>query len=323
MKIKRTIERIPGGMMIIPLFIGVILNTLVPGFLNMGGLFTSMAHGSSALIGAFLLCMGASIHFKSVPKAVKKGVTVTVANFVVGALLGILVAKVFGEKGLFGLSGMAIIAATTNNNGGLSFALASEFGDETDVGAMAILSVNDGPFLTMIALGAAGLANFPILSFVGVVLPLIIGIILGNLDEELREFLVKGGFVLIPFFAFSLGAGMDLRIIIQAGLPGILLGAITTFFVGIFNVLADRAVGGTGICGAAASSTAGNAVATPAAIALVDPSLAPLAIIATSQIAAAVVTTAIFTPIFTQLVYKYIKKSPRKETSTSIKQEGP
>jgi 2-keto-3-deoxygluconate permease len=312
MKIKATIERIPGGMMIIPLFIGMILNTFFPGFLKMGGLVTSLANGSGALIAAFLLCMGAGIDLKLVPKAVKKGVTITLVNFLVGALLGILVAKMFGENGLFGLSALAIIAAVTNNNGGLSIALASEFGDETDIGAMAILSVNDGPFFTMVALGVAGLANLPIFAFVGVILPFVLGIILGNLDKDLGSFLMKGGFVLIPFFAFSLGAGMDLKTIAEAGLPGILLGVITTFFGGIFNIMADRAVGGTGISGAAASSTAGNAVATPAAIALVDPSYLPLVNAATSQIAAAVVTTAILTPVLTQLVFKRLKKTKQK-----------
>jgi len=308
MKLKATIERIPGGMMIIPLFIGMILNTFWPGFLKMGGLVTSLANGSGALIAAFLLCMGAGIDLRLVPKAVKKGVTITLVNFLVGALLGIFVAKVFGANGLFGLSAIAIIAAVTNNNGGLSIALASEFGDETDVGAMAILSINDGPFFTMVALGVTGLASLPLLAFVGVLLPFVLGVILGNLDKELGSFLMKGGMVLIPFFAFSLGAGMDLHTIVRAGLPGILLGVITTFFAGIFNILADRAVGGTGISGAAASSTAGNAIVTPAAVALADPSYIPLVSVATSQIAAAVVTTAILTPILTQLVYKRFKK---------------
>ena len=308
MRIKATIERIPGGMMIIPLFIGMILNTFWPGFLKMGGLVTSLANGSGALIAAFLLCMGAGIDLRLVPKAVKKGVTITLVNFLVGALLGIFVAKVFGANGLFGLSAIAIIAAVTNNNGGLSIALASEFGDETDVGAMAILSINDGPFFTMVALGVTGLASLPLLAFVGVLLPFVVGVILGNLDKELGSFLMKGGMVLIPFFAFSLGAGMDLHTIVRAGLPGILLGVITTFFAGIFNILADRAVGGTGISGAAASSTAGNAIVTPAAVALADPSYIPLVSVATSQIAAAVVTTAILTPILTQLVYKRFKK---------------
>ena len=301
-------------MMIVPLFIGVILNTFFPSVLNIGGLTTSLAKGSGALIGAFLLCMGAGISFKSTAMALKKGVAVTLTKFLVGALLGIAVAKFFGNEGIFGLSALAIVSAVTNSNGGLFAALAGEFGDETDVGAIAILSVNDGPFLTMVALGTAGLANLPLLPLVGVILPLVVGVLLGNLDEDLRAFLLKGGMILIPFFAFALGAGLNLQTIIEAGLPGILLGVTTTFFGGIFNVIADRAVGGTGICGAAASSTAGNAVATPAAIALIDPSIAPIVNVATSQIAAAVVTTIIFTPILTQFVSKRVQKK-RKATS--------
>jgi 2-keto-3-deoxygluconate permease len=311
MRLKAAIEKIPGGMMIVPLFIGVILNTFFPAVLNIGGLTTSLAKGSGALIGAFLLCMGAGINVRSTAMALKKGLAVTFTKFVIGALLGIAVARLFGTEGIFGLSALAIISAVTNSNGGLYAALAGEFGDESDVGAIAILSVNDGPFLTMVALGTAGLATMPLLPLLGVILPLLIGVALGNLDEELRNFLLKGGMVLIPFFAFALGAGLDLKTIIEAGLPGVLLGMITTFFGGIFNVFADRAVGGTGICGAAASSTAGNAVATPAAIALIDPSFSPIVNLATSQIAAAVVTTIIFTPIFTTLVSKRVSKKLR------------
>ena len=299
--------------MIVPLFIGVVLNSFFPGVLKIGGLTTSLATGSGALIAAFLLCMGAGIKFRSAPKALKKGVAVTFTKFLIGALLGIVVARFLGPNGLFGLSALAIIAAVTNSNGGLFAALAGEFGDETDVGAIAVLSANDGPFLTMIALGVAGLATMPLLPLVGVILPLLIGVILGNLDEDLRKFLLTGGIVLIPFFAFSLGAALNFNTIIEAGLPGILLGVITTFFGGIFNILADRAVGGTGIAGAAASSTAGNAVATPAALALVDPSIIPLVPVATSQIAAAVVTTIILTPILTQFVAKRVKRKIAKK----------
>ena len=225
-----------------------------------------------------------------------------------------------GPQGLFGLSSLAIIGAVTNSNGGLYAALTGEFGDETDVGAIAILSINDGPFLTMVALGVAGIATMPVLPLIGVILPLAVGIVLGNLDEELRKFLLTGGMVLIPFFAFSLGAALNFETIIEAGLSGILLGLITTFFGGVFNILADRAVGGTGIAGAAASSTAGNAVATPAAIALVDPSFVAIVPAATSQIAAAVVTTIILTPILTQLVAKRVKKKPNKKI-TAYKKE--
>lgn len=116
--------------------------------------------------------------------------------------------------------------------------------------------------------------------------------------------MTKGGPLLIPFFAFALGAGINLEMLLQGGLAGILLGVLTTFVGGFFNIRADRLVGGTGIAGAAASSTAGNAVATPLAIAQADPSLAEVAAAAAPLIAASVITTAILTPVLTSWVAK-------------------
>ena len=311
MNIKKSIEKIPGGMMIFPLIFGAIINTLSPEALQIGGFTTAIANGSSALIGVFLVCMGAGISFKAAPKAIKKGSVITVTKFIVGVAIGLLVAKLFGDKGLLGLSSLAVIAAMTNSNGGLFAALVGEFGDETDVGSIAVLSINDGPFLTMIALGTAGMATIPVNSLIGVLIPIVVGMILGNLDGEMKKFLMSGGPILIPFFAFALGTGINFKMLIIAGLAGLLLGVITTFIGGFFNVLADRMTGRSGIAGAAASSTAGNAVATPAAVALADPSLVALSQIATPQIAASIITTAILTPVLTAFIAK--RKKPEEE----------
>ena len=127
----------------------------------------------------------------------------------------------------------------------------------------------------------------------------------------MKKFLMSGGPVLIPFFAFALGTGINFKMLLFAGLSGLLLGVMTTFIGGFFNILADRMTGGTGIAGAAASSTAGNAVATPAAVALADPGFAALSAIATPQIAASTITTAILTPILTAFIAKRKKRSTR------------
>ncbi|ELM2632878.1 2-keto-3-deoxygluconate permease 1 [Salmonella enterica] len=299
MNIKKAIERVPGGMMVVPLVIGAVINTFAPQALEIGGFTTALfKNGAAPLIGAFLLCMGAGISVKAAPQALLQGGTITLTKLLVAIGIGL------GAEGIFGLSGVAIIAAMSNSNGGLYAALVGEFGNERDVGAISILSLNDGPFFTMIALGAAGMANIPIMALVAVLVPLVVGMILGNLDPHMRDFLTKGGPLLIPFFAFALGAGINLEMLLQGGLAGILLGVLTTFVGGFFNIRADRLVGGTGIAGAAASSTAGNAVATPLAIAQADPSLAEVAAAAAPLISASVITTAILTPVLTSWVAK-------------------
>jgi 2-keto-3-deoxygluconate permease len=77
---------------------------------------------------------------------------------------------------------------------------------------------------------------------------------------------------------------------------------------GLVCILADRLLGGTGIAGAAASSTAGNAAGTPQAIALADHSYAAIAPAATIQVAASVIVTAVLTPMLTAWAFKRAQK---------------
>jgi len=318
MKIKKTIEKVPGGMMLVPMAISAIINTFFPQVWAMGGFVTEIARNHNAFIGGFLICMGAGMSFKSAPKALKIGGVTTLVKFAVGVGIGLAVARFMGPNGLFGLSSLAIISAVTNTNGGLYAALTAEFGTKEEVGAISVLSINDGPFLTMIALGTAGIANIPFMTLVGVILPIIFGMILGNLDEEMKEFLMKGGTIMIPMMALALGTRLDLAMILKAGPAGILLGLITVGIGGALNIWADRLTGGTGVAGAACSSTAGNAVGTPAAIAAVDPTLAEAALLATPLVAASTITTAILTPVLTTYIYKQnLKKKELKEKVVS------
>lgn len=310
-----TINKIPGGLMVVPLVLGVLVNTFFPDALQIGGFTTALfKSGSSCLIAALFLCSGAQIQFKTAGMALYKGVVINIGKVVTGVACGVLLAKFAGPQAAFlGVTPLAMIGAMSNSNGGLYTALASRYGDDADVGAVAIISSNDGPFFEMMFMGVAGVAAIPITSLIACIVPIVVGMILGNLDDKLRDFLKPGMMISIFLFAFPLGAGMDLKTLITAGFPGILLGVMTVIVTGIPTYLLYRFVipknkRHSCVAGLAVGTTAGNAVATPAAIALIDPSWAPFADVATAQCAASVIVTAILIPLLVDFMYKQEQK---------------
>jgi 2-keto-3-deoxygluconate permease len=305
MKIKRVVERIPGGMMIVPLFLGAIVNTLAPNTAKTFGSFTgALFTGALPILAVFYVCMGSTIELKATPYILKKGGTLFLTKVVIAAIVGSILGRLWGEGPvhggvLAGLSTLAVVAAMNDTNGGLYMALMGQFGEARDVAAYSIMSIESGPFLTMVTLGVAGLSAFPWQALVGAILPLAVGMLLGNLDHELRDFLRPAVPVMIPFFAFALGAGINLTTVVRAGLLGLLLGVFVVLVTGIALFATDKLTGGTGVAGLAAASTAGNAAAVPAIVAAANPVYKPAADAATVLVATSVVVTAICVPLVT------------------------
>lgn len=145
----------------VPLIVGALIDIVAPEFLKIGGFTTALATGATAIIGVFVVWMGAEMDFKVAPESLKVGTIDTFVKFAWGVGVGLLVAEYCGHNGLWGISSLAIIYSMTNSNGGLYAALTSHFGEKSEVGAIAMLSLNDGPVLTMVALGTAGIATVP------------------------------------------------------------------------------------------------------------------------------------------------------------------
>lgn len=69
--IKKWLDKVPGGIIIVPLFLGCIINTLFPAALQIGSFTTGIVNGTSALVGLFFICMGAQLDLKCAPQAMK------------------------------------------------------------------------------------------------------------------------------------------------------------------------------------------------------------------------------------------------------------
>ncbi|WP_082868762.1 2-keto-3-deoxygluconate permease [Corynebacterium crudilactis] len=308
----RAIGRIPGALMVVPLFLGAIVNTFAPDILDIGSFTTALFRdGTAVLIGLFFLAVGSQISLKTAAPSLEKGAVLLVAKFGIAAAVGLSVAFFAPGGVLWGLLPLAIIAAMSNSNGSLYSALMQQFGSKTDKGAISVLSINDGPFLTMIALGVAGFAQFPLDALLAAIFPMILGFVLGNLSPLARNFLAPGQSLIIPFVAFAIGASIDFSVLLASGMVGILLGLMTVILSGgaaIGAVYLWHMVRKTPrparnvVSGVAESAVAGNAIATPAALAAIDPSFAAIQGEATAQIATAVVVTAFIAPFLVAFV---------------------
>jgi len=321
MKLKKAIDRIPGGLMLVPLLLGACVHTFAPGAGKYFGSFTNgLIAGTVPILAVWFFCMGATIDLRATGTVLRKSGTLLVTKTLV-AWIATLVASHFipvdGVKaGLFaGLSVLAITTSMDMTNGGLYAAVMQQYGSKEEAGAFVLMSVESGPLVSMIILGAAGVAFFEPRLFVGAVLPFLVGFALGNLDSELREFFGRCVHPLIPFFGFALGNGIDLAVIAKSGMAGVVLGLAVIVVTGIPLILADRWIaGGNGAAGLAASSTAGAAVANPAIIGEMIPSFKPLVPAATAMVATACLVTAILVPMLTALwVRRYQANGPLRE----------
>ncbi|MFL6555926.1 MAG: 2-keto-3-deoxygluconate permease, partial [Bacillus sp. (in: firmicutes)] len=156
MKLKQSIDKVPGGLMVVPLLAGALFNTIdqlhlpfIMDFLKslgvaqnadgnyelmkIGGFTQALfKDGSLTLCALFLFCAGSQMNLRVGGKALKKGVILTtskyLAGFIVGMVWGLLSDPVHG---FLGLSTMAIIAAMTNGNGGMFAALTGQYGNRS------------------------------------------------------------------------------------------------------------------------------------------------------------------------------------------------
>jgi 2-keto-3-deoxygluconate permease len=306
MKILKSIEKVPGGLMLVPLLLGAACRTLAPAAGTYLGSFSNgLITGTVPILAVWFFCMGATIDLRATGVVLRKSGTLVVTKIIVAWVVTMIATRFIPDAGIAtgvfaGLSVLAITSAMDMTNGGLYAAVMQQYGSKEEAGAFVLMSIESGPLISMLVLGASGVAVFEPRLFVGAVLPFLIGFALGNLDGDLRKFFGQCVHPLIPFFGFALGNGIDLNVIAQTGVGGILLGLIVILVTGIPLMLADRFIaGGNGTAGLAASSTAGAAIANPTLIANMIPSFKPVAPAATVLVAASCLVTAILVPILT------------------------
>ncbi len=293
--------KVPGGLMLLPLILGSLIGTFAPDALSIGGFTTALFKNSALpLIALLIFATGTQVNMRTGGPILATAGTILLTKTLVPATLIVILGRYVGLDGIAGVSILALLAAFDNSNGGLWLAYTGQYGDARDRGAYVASAVNDGPFFTLLFLGASGLADIPVTALIAALVPFLLGVFVGNLDIEWRNVLKPVPNIVIPFFAFALGTGIDLGAVVSGGTTGLVLGLLISPITGFFVYLGYRYIlrrGGKSGIGFAAGTTAGNAIATPAVVAAADPSFQQYVGTATAQVAACVLISSILAPV--------------------------
>lgn len=306
MKIAAFFRKVPAGNILIPMFISAFFNTVSPGLFNIGGTTQAILSGESLnfLIGLACFCSGLLLDFKTLAEVFKKQGVILLVKIILASLLGFLFVKLIGPDGFIGMSCVSFIVAMFACNPAIYLAIMGRLGTEKDVAAFGLIGLVSLPVLPMILfsmLSTKATINYmPIFS---TLIPIVIGMILGNLDPEVRTFFSPLLGRIMPFMGWALGASINLMDAFHSGFSGIVL--VILFYVLLIPplyLLEKKVLKTDGISAIAVTVMPGLAISYPAMLGKTFPGLAPYAASAAAQITFAVVITNILTPVIARKV---------------------
>lgn len=302
-------KKIPAGLLLVPMLLSALIHTFAPEFFpSLGGvseaLFTT--DGINYVIGATCFCSGAGIDMQRLKKVLKKQGLLLLIKTVICIAAGFFFIQMFGLDGIWGISAIAFIAAICSTNPSLYLALEQDYGTEDDMGAFGLVGLFCVPAYPMLVFSISQATPIDWTPILSTIVPIVFGMIIGNLDKDMANFFRPGIVVLTPFMGWAFGAGINLIDAVQAGPQGILL-SITyfLFMIPIMFFFERKFLHTDGITTISMASIAGMSVSVPALIAAGNEAYAPYVSDATAQIAFGVVITSIITPIIASRLWAY------------------
>ena len=320
--IWKSLQKVPAGTMFVPLIIGAIITTVCQGFFQfdlwgtlgnpMKDMFSSS--GQMLIIGLMLFCTGTQLKISDMKDALHRGVLLILVRLGIAYLLCALFYMAFGYDGIFGISFLAFVCAVTSANAALSMGIISPFGDKADKASFGIMLICSMPLLPLLFLGFYGTSGFgeaQVMQIISLIIPFILGMVLGNLDEDIRKVFAGGNAIILPFLGFEFGSTINLINAFKMIPQGLLLSIVYFIIVIIPFYLFERTVlHRPGYASVASGSLAGVALVIPSMAATSNAAFEPYVTSAVAVLAFVLAVTNILCPFMVKFI---LTKHPADE----------
>lgn len=320
--IWKSLQKVPASTMFVPLIIGAIITTVCQGFFQfdlwgtlgnpMKDMFSSS--GQMLIIGLMLFCTGTQLKISDMKDALHRGVLLILVRLGIAYLLCALFYMAFGYDGIFGISFLAFVCAVTSANAALYMGIISPFGDKADKASFGIMLICSMPLLPLLFLGFYGTSGFgeaQVMQIISLIIPFILGMVLGNLDEDIRKVFAGGNAIILPFLGFEFGSTINLINAFKMIPQGLLLSIVYFIIVIIPFYLFERTVlHRPGYASVASGSLAGVVLVIPSMAATSNAAFEPYVTSAVAVLAFVLAVTNILCPFMVKFI---LTKHPADE----------
>lgn len=308
MQILDNVKKVPGGLLLVPMAITAIINTIFPGALRIGGPLSGICSplGTQSFIGMMLLVAGSQVKASQLGGTFARGGVLVIARIIIGFITAWLCLKFLGLDGIFGASTLTLVIIMASCNPGIYMGLMNDFGDNVDKAAVGIITLIGTPQVSLLILSVVSGGGINVLLVIlSILVPFLIGVLLGNLDEKIRGFFATGTPISLVFIGACLGSAINLYAFKAIGLANIFILALVVFVSIPLMLLVDKLIlRRPGYASVAFSTIGGISVAAPSLVGSLLPQYKPYVDIATAQCALTVILASIVVPYICKWVVK-------------------
>lgn len=311
----KLINKVPAGTFLVPLIISMVLYTFWPDLFKVGGFTEAMfsSAGVNLISGLLAFATGSRINIQILKRLLKHQGALLLVKIVIATILSFAFLALFGHQGIWGISGVAFVAAMFSVNPAMQLSILEEYGYEEDGMIIGLSTSVTLPILPMIiystlfsAEGLAGINWSPILS---TLFPLVIGFILGNIDPAFGKLFGPLVGALLPFLGWNLGQSMNFMEALKSGGAGILVTVVFLLAMSVLYIADTKWLKHDGLSAFAMMSVAGVSTIVAPTIAHVFPEIEPFVTSASSQILFASIITSLLIPFVIGKKYKKVEIS--------------
>ena len=318
--IHEILHRFPGGNILIPLIIGAAIATIASLcgvediWAEVGDPMQTMFSGREGLlgfIGLMIFFTGTQTDVTKLKPMFKRGVPLLFIRLAIAYALSFIFLAAFGEEGIGGLSFLGFTAGLTCINSAMFMSVTNSYADDADRAYFSLAMVFGLPVFPLLAVRAGAGASIDYVAIISILVPMIFGIILGNLDRKMMRFYEYGTQVIVMFMGFQFGSYIDLTKAFRQ-IPQALILTLILYLTILPSLLVERfAMKRSGYATLAMSALAGVSLSMPVLTADIFPQ--EILDNATYQLAFALAVTALLAPILTDTFNKlFFRQCPEQ-----------